>query len=124
MTPARSVALALVLLLGACSSDTTPTSEDVYLRETRSELTDVFGDAAPEYGDEELLSYGRRACDNLAQLPDGDSLRRSIEAASVGASDSETLQVAQATVIVTTAGRHLCPEQGERLGLFDEGDSA
>lgn len=120
----RSVAAVLAVALASCGTGTEPTSEEVYLEETRSELSDVFGDEVPEYTDEELLSYGERACGNLADLEDGDDLRRSIEAASVGASDTETLQVAQATVIVTTAARHLCPEQGERLDLFEEGASA
>lgn len=120
----RSAATVLAVVLASCGTGTEPTSEDVYLEEARSELSDVFGEEVPEYTDEELLSYGERACGNLADLEDGDDLRRSIEAASVGSSESETLQIAQATVIVTTAARHLCPEQGERLDLFEEDASA
>lgn len=122
----RSVALVVIgLLLGACSgADDAPTTEELYVTESRSALDELLGDEAPEYTDEELLSYGERACRNLAEIPDGQTLKQTIEAASAGSSDTETLQIAQATVIVTTAARHLCPDQGERLDMWDEDDSS
>lgn len=122
MSVVRALALLLAVLVTACGSE--PTTEEIYLSETRTELSDVFGEEVPEYSDEELLSYGERSCANLADLEDPEDLRRSIEEASIGASETETLQLGQATVIVTTAARHLCPEQGRRLGLIDEGGSA
>lgn len=115
---------AVLLLVGCGVGGDAPSTEEVFVRESRTALADVLGDDAPTYTDEELVTYGERACSNLAELPDGDSLRRSIEAASVGVSDTETIQIAQATVLVTTAARHLCPDQGERLGMFgDQGAS-
>lgn len=125
MSRARSLVavLALVLPLAACGGgEATP--EEAYLRDTREGIEALLGEDVPEYADEELLTFGERTCENLAEVTDADTLRRTLEAASVGSSDDETLQVAQATVLVVNAARHLCPEQGRRLGLLEEGSQA
>lgn len=114
---AAAVAAAAVTLLGGCTADDGMTAEERYLEATRREVREVLGEAAPDYTDAELLAFGERACDNLADIDDGEALREAIESSSVGASDTETLQIAQATIVVTTAGTHLCPDQGERLGI-------
>lgn len=112
------------LLLGGCSGEEAPTPEGLYLAATRTEFDATLGDDAPEYGDEELLAFGERSCDNLEDVEDGEALRNTIEASSVGASETETLQIAQATIVVTMAATHLCPDEGRRLGIIDDPPAA
>lgn len=120
MRPSRLAACLVAVLVAGCGTDGGDTPEQAFLADYRAELDELLGEDTPDYTDEELLTFGRRACENLEQVEDGETLRRTIEGASVGASDAETLQVAQATVLVTSAAEHLCPAQGERLDLVDE----
>lgn len=124
MPTSRLAVAAIVVLAAGCSEAAAPSAEERFIEEYRGALDEMLGEDAPEYTDEELLTFGNRACENLEEVEDGDALRRNIEAAGTGVSDSETLQIAQATVLVTSAAEHLCPEQGERLGLTVEGSSA
>ena len=119
-----AAAFCAALLLPGCGGDDSPDPEAAYLEDVRGELAQLLDEDAPDYTDDELVAFGDRACDNLEDVDDGAALRQMIEAASVGSSDAETLQIAQATVLVTSAARHLCPDQGERLGLLDGSASA
>lgn len=116
-SPLAAALVAAGLVLAGCGDGTGTGPEERFLGSYRAELDEALGDDAPEYSDAELLEFGQRACRNLADVPDAETLRRHIEAAEADGSEAEVLQVAQATVLVAVAARHLCPDQGARLGL-------
>lgn len=114
----RSAALlpAILLVMAACSSR--GDGHEGFLAEVRGELSQTLGPDAPEYTDEELLGFGERACRNLEDVEDGAALARGLRDAEAS-SQQELSAIGQATVVVVAAARHLCRDQGERLGLLD-----